>query len=51
MSHKLLATSLFLAILSVNAFSAVDTIIINTDYSGEKISRDLDSLVSTWYVK
>ena len=51
MSYKLLVTSLFFAFLNLNAFSAVDTIIINTDNSGEKISRDLDSLVSTWYVK
>jgi len=41
----------FLAIISVNAASDVDTIIIKTDNSSERIARDLDSLVSTWYVK
>lgn len=36
---------------NINAFCVVDTIIINTDDSAERISRDLDSLVSSWYVK
>lgn len=51
MRYKLLVLSLFLAFLNLNAFSTADTIIINNDNSGEKISRDLDSLVSTWYVE
>ena len=42
---------LFLAVLKVNAASDVDTIIIKSDDSSERIARDLDSLVTTWYVK
>jgi membrane-bound lytic murein transglycosylase D len=41
----------FLTVLSANAASDVDTIIIKSDDSSERIARDLDSLVSTWYVK
>lgn len=41
----------FLAVLTANAASDVDTIIIKSDDSSERIARDLDSLVSTWYVK
>lgn len=51
MKYKLLILPLFFAVLNINAFCVVDTIIINTDDSGERISRDLDSLVSSWYVK
>ena len=51
MKSKLLILSLFFAVININAFCVVDTIIINTDYSVERISRDLDSLVSSWYVK
>ena len=41
----------FFAVLNVNASSDVDTIIIKSDNSSERIARDLDSLVNTWYVK
>jgi membrane-bound lytic murein transglycosylase D len=41
----------FFAILTAKAAPDVDTIIIKTDNSSERISRDLDSLVNTWYVK
>jgi len=40
-----------LTILNLNASALSDTIIIRSDDSTEKISRDLDSLVNTWYVK
>ena len=43
--------TLLLIALNVNAFSVSDTIIIKSDNSTEQISRDLDSLVNTWYVK
>lgn len=41
----------FLTVFTANAASDVDTIIIKADDSSERIARDLDSLVSTWYVK
>ena len=41
----------FLAVLKVNAASDNDTIIIKSDNSSDRIARDLDSLVNTWYVK
>jgi membrane-bound lytic murein transglycosylase D len=42
----------FLTVLTANAASDVDTIIIKSDtISSERIARDLDSLVNTWYVK
>jgi membrane-bound lytic murein transglycosylase D len=41
----------FLAIIYANALSVSDTIVIKTDDSTERISNDLDSLISTWYVK
>jgi membrane-bound lytic murein transglycosylase D len=43
--------TLFLIVLNANAISVPDSIIIRSDNSSEQISRDLDSLVSTWYVK
>ncbi len=49
-SSAFLITLLSIA-LNVNAFSVSDTIIIRSDNSSEQISRDLDSLVNTWYVK
>jgi membrane-bound lytic murein transglycosylase D len=50
---RLIATliTFFLVTLYVSAVSVSDTIIIKTDESTERISRDLDSLTSTWYVK
>jgi membrane-bound lytic murein transglycosylase D len=41
----------FFAVLNANASADTDTIIIKSDNSIDRISRDLDSLVSTWYVK
>jgi membrane-bound lytic murein transglycosylase D len=46
----ILITLLF-GVLTANAASDVDTIIINSDNNSERIARDLDSLVNTWYVK
>ena len=46
----ILITILF-AVLNANAASDSDTIIIKSDDSSERIVRDLDSLVTTWYVK
>ena len=43
--------TIFLSVLTANAACDVDTIIIKTDDSSERIARDLDSLVNTWYVK
>jgi membrane-bound lytic murein transglycosylase D len=51
MRFKTILITFFFIILSVNAFSISDTIIIKSDDSAEKITRDLDSLISTWYVK
>ena len=47
-------TSLLLLLITVsnlNASVICDTIIIKSDDSTERITRDLDSLVNTWYVK
>jgi membrane-bound lytic murein transglycosylase D len=41
----------FMAVLKANAVSDVDTIIVKSDNSSERIATDLDSLVNTWYVK
>lgn len=43
--------SLLLTVLNVNASGLSDTIIVKSDNSTERISRDLDSLVNTWYVR
>jgi len=43
--------TLLLIALNVNAYSVPDSILIRSDNSTEQISRDLDSLVNTWYVK
>ncbi len=37
--------------LTVNALPLADTLIINSDNSTERITRDLDSLINSWYVK
>jgi membrane-bound lytic murein transglycosylase D len=42
---------LFFTVLIANATSVTDTIIIQSDNSSERISRDLDSLISSWYVQ
>jgi membrane-bound lytic murein transglycosylase D len=51
MRFTFLLTTVFLAILNVNASSIADTIIIRSDVNSEKISVDLDSLINTWYVR
>jgi membrane-bound lytic murein transglycosylase D len=51
MRFKAILIFFFVAVLKVNAASDVDTIIIKKDDSSERIARDLDSLVTTWYVK
>lgn len=47
-------TAILITILFATQFaraSDTDTIIIKTDDSTERIARDLDSLINTWYVK
>jgi membrane-bound lytic murein transglycosylase D len=51
MRYKLILPAIFAIFLNTSLFSATDTIIVKTDDSGEKIERDLDSLVNSWYVK
>lgn len=51
MRLKAILITFFLALLNANASSIADTIIIRSDDITEKITRDLDSLISTWYVK
>jgi len=51
MRFTAIVITLFFAVLNANAASDVDTIIIKSDDSSERIARDLDSLVNTWYVK
>lgn len=41
----------FLAVLKANAAPDNDTIIIKSDNTNDRIAADLDSLVTTWYVK
>jgi membrane-bound lytic murein transglycosylase D len=43
--------TIFLTVLSAKAQSVSDTTILKSDNSADRISRDLDSLVSSWYVK
>jgi membrane-bound lytic murein transglycosylase D len=42
---------LCITILYINGSAQNDTIGVKTDNSAEKITRDLDSLVNSWYVK
>jgi membrane-bound lytic murein transglycosylase D len=51
MRFKAILFIFFLAILKANAAADFDTIIIKSDNSSDRIARDLDSLVNTWYVK
>ena len=51
MRIKIIIIIFFFAVLKANAASDVDTIIIKSDNSSDRIARDLDSLVNTWYVK
>jgi membrane-bound lytic murein transglycosylase D len=41
----------FISVLCLSATVVTDTIIIKTDDNLERITRDLDSLVNSWYVK
>lgn len=50
MRFTLILLAIFFAVLSTNAFSISDTIIIKSDGNAERITRDLDSLISSWYV-
>jgi len=51
MRYTTLLITLFLAVQTINASAISDTIIIKSDDSTEIITRDLDSLISTWYAK
>jgi hypothetical protein len=52
MKFKRYLLTLFFAAFILNASFAVnDTIILNSDIHIEKISTDLDSIVSSWYIK
>jgi len=51
MRFKALLITIFFTVLNANAISISDTIIIKSDSNAERITRDLDSLISTWYVK
>jgi len=51
MRYTAILLTFFLSILSAKAAPETDTIIIKDDPSSERIARDLDSLVNTWYVK
>jgi membrane-bound lytic murein transglycosylase D len=48
---KIIMFLLVITTLGVNAETINDTIIIRSDDATEKITRDLDSLVNSWYVK
>jgi membrane-bound lytic murein transglycosylase D len=51
MKLKRFLITIFFAILSSGAFAINDTIILKSEMYSEKITRDLDSLVNSWYVK
>jgi membrane-bound lytic murein transglycosylase D len=51
MRAKAIFIIFFLAVLKVSAANDTDTIIIKSDNNTERIARDLDSLVNTWYVR
>src|SRR5665648_1167511 len=51
MRFSTLLITAFFTILNANASSVSDTIIVRQDDSAERITRDLDSLINTWYVK
>ncbi len=46
-----LLITIFFAVINASASPESDTIIIKSDNSTERIANDLDSLVTTWYVK
>lgn len=51
MRFKALLFIFFLPLLVLTADPVSDTIIIDSGYDAERISTDLDSLVSSWYVR
>jgi len=51
MRFKAFLVTFFFAVLTAGAVDINDTIIIKSDIYTEKITRDLDSLVNSWYVK
>jgi membrane-bound lytic murein transglycosylase D len=51
MRYKAILILFFLAVLKASAAVDSDTIIIKSDNSADRIARNLDSLVNTWYVK
>jgi membrane-bound lytic murein transglycosylase D len=51
MKFTAILITFFFLTLYAKAASDVDTIIIKTDNSSERIGQDLDSLATTWYVK
>jgi membrane-bound lytic murein transglycosylase D len=51
MRKRFLIAFFFLIVLRATGSPGADTIIIKSDINTEKISADLDSLVSSWYVK
>jgi membrane-bound lytic murein transglycosylase D len=51
MRFSTLLIAILLTVLNANAASVNDTIIVKSDNSTDRITRDLDSLASSWYVK
>lgn len=51
MNIRSLIIIVFFTLISAGAYPSADTIIIRSDPDAEKIAADLDSLISSWYVK
>jgi membrane-bound lytic murein transglycosylase D len=51
MRFKAILIFFFFAVVKVSAASDLDTVFVKADRSSDRIARDLDSLVNTWYVK
>jgi len=51
MRLKALIFAIFCTLLQAYGSIETDTIILRTDIETEKITRDLDSLANSWYVK
>ena len=51
MRFTALLFTILISVTNLNAFAISDTIIIKSDDTTERITRDLDSLICTWYVK
>jgi membrane-bound lytic murein transglycosylase D len=49
--YSILIAAFLFSIVKLNALPVNDTIIISSDTNTERITRDLDSLMNTWYVK